>query len=548
MLFSQGKFALFIFADISTFGIESPVNVERLAVYLKGYADEQFVIEGFRKGFPLGVKRDFHLLYGKVKPRPSPLPLLSKLSDEVAKGRIIGPFSSKPFPDLFISPLYVIPKPNSDKYRMIFNLSHPVGGAVNDNIPELLRSVQYCSVQDVGQCMMSNYGDGVAWLAKVDLADAYRIVPIRREDWRFLGIYIEDEYYVDRMLPMGASSSCQLFSRISDSLVWMFYKHSPVQAHLFNYLDDFLFVADSQKNCERALSVFEELCEATGVPIAPHKTVRPVKRLVFLGIGIDAERMAMYIPTEKRDKMICKLNQFLSRKTPRVKEWQSLAGSLNHISQVIASARIYLSSIYESLSGILSQRQDKRRTISEEVAEDLRVWFSLLHTPPERPFRMLDSSTSCCPDVYTDASTSVGFGCMWGSSWFSGSWPYGKKCNIAVLELYPIYVVLTLLSLDFSDMAINIFTDNMAVTNILNKLYCKDKSLRKMMRKISEICMGRNIRIIARHISGELNVGADLLSRGLIEKFFQTYPTMNRVPVKIPQYLQPQNSSVISWK
>ena len=110
---------------------------------------------------------------------------------------------------------------------------------------------------------------------------------------------------------------------------------------------------------------------------------------------------------------------------------------------------------------------------------------------------MLDSSTSCCPDVYTDASTSVGFGCMWGSSWFSGSWPYGKKCNIAVLELYPIYVVLTLLSLDFSDMAINIFTDNMAVTNILNKLYCKDKSLRKMMRKISEICMGRNIRIIA---------------------------------------------------
>ena len=79
---------------------------------------------------------------------------------------------------------------------------------MNDNIPELLRSVQYCSVQDVGQCMMSNYGDGVAWLAKVDLADAYRIVPIRRKDWRFLGIYIEDEYYVDRMLPMGASSSC----------------------------------------------------------------------------------------------------------------------------------------------------------------------------------------------------------------------------------------------------------------------------------------------------------------------------------------------------
>ena len=160
---------------------------------------------------------------------------------------------------------------------------------------------------------------------------------------------------------------------------------------------------------------------------------------------------------------------------------------------------------------------------------------------------MLDSSTSCCPDVYTDASTSVGFGCMWGSSWFAGSWLHGKKCNIAVLELYPIYVVLTLLSWEFSDMAINIFTDNMAVTNSLNKLYCRDNSLRRMMRKISEICMGRNIRIIARHVSGELNVGADLLSRGLIKKFLQTHPSMNRVPVEITQYLQPHSSNMISW-
>ena len=74
---------MFVLADKSTFGIES--NVERLAVFLiKGYSDEHFVIDGFRHGFQHGVKRDFHLSCGKVKLRLSQLPLMSKLSDEVA--------------------------------------------------------------------------------------------------------------------------------------------------------------------------------------------------------------------------------------------------------------------------------------------------------------------------------------------------------------------------------------------------------------------------------------------------------------------------------
>ena len=85
------------------------MDVAKLAVYIKGYSDEQFIVDGFKNGFSLGVKSDYCLSYGRVKPRPSPLPLLTKLRDEVSKGRIIGPFVTKPIPDLFISPLYVIP-------------------------------------------------------------------------------------------------------------------------------------------------------------------------------------------------------------------------------------------------------------------------------------------------------------------------------------------------------------------------------------------------------------------------------------------------------
>ena len=515
---------------------------------MEGSTDKDFILNGFSCGFSLGIRRDYRLTYGKVRPRPSPLPLLTKLNDEVSKGRIIGPFCAEPIKDLFVSPLYVIPKPNSDKHRMIFNLSHPDGGSVNDNIPENLRSVQYCSVQDVGQCLLTKYGNSNGWLAKVDLADAYRIVPIRQEDWKFLGIFIEDEYYVDRMLPMGASSSCQIFNRISNSIRWIFSHHCPTPADMFNYLDDFLIISDSAEHCEAALAWFEKMCAYVGIPIAPHKTVRPTTSLVFLGIGIDSVNLAMFIPTEKRHKMRNKLQQFLLTKSPQVKKWQSLAGSLNHVSQVVVSGRIYLSSVYASLSGILSQSGNKRRNVNSEVKEDLKVWYSLLESPPTRQFKVFDSISSTHPDIYTDASTSVGYGCMYGTKWFAGLWAPGKKCNITVLELYPIFIALSMLQPEIRDTAINIYTDNHALVSVLNKLYCKDQALRKIMRPLAMLSLGRNIHIVARHVRGELNVGPDLLSRGMVSEFRQRFPHMDESPVRIPDHLLPENSDMIQWK
>lgn len=536
----------YIVVDISDYGIQSPVNNPELRQALQGYSEAEFIINGFEKGFPLGVKRDYVLKYQNPKPRPSPLPLLNKLRDEVAKGRIIGPFDGKPFNDLFISPLYVIPKPNSDKFRMIFNLSHPVSGSVNDNIPDCYRSVHYCSVQDVGQCILSKYGEH-GWMAKVDLADAYRIVPIQKTDWKFLGIFIEDQYYIDRMLPMGASSSCQLFMKISNSLRWMFYKQNLLQVDVFNYLDDFLFISNSQSHCEQALVAFENLCGRIGVPIAGHKTVRPTKSLVFLGIGIDATSLSLFIPADKKQVMFHKLKKFLSTRAPTVKAWQSLAGSLNHIAQVLVSGRIYLSSIYERLSGILAQQQNKRRTISSEVTEDLQIWFDLIRLGPPRPFKLFDSASSACADIYTDASTSVGYGGVWGTDWFFGPWPCGKKCNIAVLELYPIYIALSMVAEKFSDTAINIYTDNWALVSVLNRLYCKDRSLRIIMREIVQLCLRNNFHIIARHIRGEQNIGPDMLSRGKIGQFLQSFPLLKKAPTRIPSRLEPQNNDLIQW-
>ena len=74
---------------------------------------------------------------------------------------------------------------------------------------------------------------------------------------------------------------------------------------------------------------------------------------------------------------------------------------------------------------------------------------------------------------------------------------------------------------------------------MLNKLYCRDAGLRKLMRPIVERCFSSNIHLFATHIPGNLNKGPDLLSRGKETEFLACFPHMDQKPLDIPHRLGP---------
>ena len=67
----------------------------------------------------------------------------------------------------------------------------------------------YASVEDAAH-IMHHLGQG-ALLAKLDIKDAYRIVPIHPYDRRFLGIQWKNNVYVDCQLPFGLASAPAIF-------------------------------------------------------------------------------------------------------------------------------------------------------------------------------------------------------------------------------------------------------------------------------------------------------------------------------------------------
>ena len=143
---------------------------------------------GFEKGFELGHYKDPCNTGSKQKPIPEQMNvhLRDKLDLEISAGRIIGPFKKPPFVNFQVSPLNVKEKSIPGKFRMIHNLSYPHDGpSINDNIDSDRKSVNNTNVYQAIN-LLSGMKSG-AFMVKSDIKDAFRLIPIRKEDHSKLG-------------------------------------------------------------------------------------------------------------------------------------------------------------------------------------------------------------------------------------------------------------------------------------------------------------------------------------------------------------------------
>ena len=100
--------------------------------------------------------------------------------------------------------LGVVPK-KGNRWRMILHLSAAAGSSVNDHIPREPFSLLYSTTDDA-VCMLMTLGTG-ALMVKADLKSAFRMIPVRPQDWELLGMQWRDHFYHDTCLPFGLRSA-----------------------------------------------------------------------------------------------------------------------------------------------------------------------------------------------------------------------------------------------------------------------------------------------------------------------------------------------------
>ena len=105
---------------------------------------------GFHLVFDLVMKAHDLVQLPEIWSRPAehPVVLQEKIDKELRLGWIAGPFSTPPFPHYRCSPIGVVPKQAPGEFRLIHNLSSPLGNSVNKHIDPSNTSVSYTSFDD----------------------------------------------------------------------------------------------------------------------------------------------------------------------------------------------------------------------------------------------------------------------------------------------------------------------------------------------------------------------------------------------------------------
>ena len=509
---------------------------------MQGYPQPVFdlLIKGFTEGFRIHFTGTSSSRIPKnlLSAYEHPDIVQNKLNKELQENRLAGPFRSPPFAKFHVSPIGVVPKKAPGDFRLIHHLSYPRCNSVNDFIDKSERNVSYATIDDAIR-IIKRLGKGCA-MSKTDIKSAFRIIPVHPLDYHILGMHWEGNYYYDKALPMGCSSSCKIFETFSTSLEWIA-KNKLGIPHIIHILDDFLIIEPTIRECKASLDRFLTFCSQIGVPMAPEKTVGPSQVITFAGIELDTEKLEARLPIDKVIKCRTLLTTALGHNKMTLREIQSLIGVLNFACCVVKPGRAFLRRLINTTLGI--KRPHHLIRLNKDTKADIQLWLRFMDDfNGEALFSSDKWLTSVKLNLYTDASKSLGYGALLGRQWFYGEWPESWKAkNIATLELFPIVLALKMWHLKFKDQSIIFFSDNEAVVQVINRKTTKDKELLALLRELVLVCLQNNIMFRARHIAGHRNILADSLSRLQVEKFHSAAPHMVRIPEQVPKRLQPQN-------
>ena len=254
--------------------VDTPLRLGAWRRLLASHPDEAFVgyiLRGIEQGFRIGYSGNREQLraakHNMLSAGEHPEVVSKYLEEEWQMGRIglAGTLEEAKMLGIHCSPFGVIPKKSKPgKWRLIVDLSAPAGHSVNDGIEKELSSLHYISIDDVVACIIRLGKD--AMLAKIDVKQAYRIVPVNPSDRNLLGMLWEGRVFVDTRLPFGLRSTPLIFTALADVLQWVIERKGV--RFIFHYIDDFITVGTpGSVECATNMEKISQACQETGVTI-----------------------------------------------------------------------------------------------------------------------------------------------------------------------------------------------------------------------------------------------------------------------------------------
>ena len=400
-------------------------------------------------------------------------------------------------PGEFLSNIFLRPKPNGD-FRLILDLT---------------KFNEFVEYQHFKMFSLATARDLLlpgAFMASVDLRDAYYTVPICSDHCKFLRFIWRNQLFEFVCLPNGLAAAPRIFTRL---LKPVFAKLSEQGYVLFPYIDDSFVVADTVSECGQAVQHLCTLLKSLGFIVHEDKSILiPSTNLKFLGFILDSQNMLVHITTDKVDKF----RNFVHELGPpgsklKIRRVAVIIGLMTAYSPAVLYGAAHIKSLEISKNDALKKARgdfEKYMVIPNNAWEDIHWWLQNIDCSP-CPIRIGKADL----EVTTDASLQ-GWGAHTNTVATGGRWLQSEgDAHINVLELKA--VLLGLRSLVKTDgIHVHVKTDNLTtLAYIRNMGGSRSQQCNIVAKSIWNWAETKKIWLTVGYIPGRDNTLADEFSR-----------------------------------
>jgi hypothetical protein len=403
----------------------------------------------------------------------------------------------------FCSTFFLVPKKDTDKMRPVINLK-----GLNKFVK--CPTFKMHSAQSI--IRMIQKGN---WLASIDLKDAYFHVPVHPRHHKFLRFAFQGKTYQFKVLPFGLSTAPRVFTKVLAPVVGYLHQNG---VHLFPYLDDCLLVAKNPAILHQSIVFTIQTLQSLGFVVNFKKSQLSItQRLTFLGMEIDTQVSAVFLPRKKAENIAKVASLFLPVGTYRkARHYLKFLGLMASTLMMVPKSRLYMRPLQIYLNSIWDR---KKMTLDFIIMTPLRLvstiqwWSDLtnlltgLEYPPKKPSIV----------VTTDASK-LAWGAHCQNQTVQGLWnPHQKALHINLLELLAVWNALKAFHYLVRDQTVLIQTDNTSVLHYINNSGgTRSVLLCSTTWDMLQWCLTNSIQLRATHIPGKDNYLADKLSRHIV--------------------------------
>nr|VWP00840.1 Argininosuccinate lyase (ASAL) (EC (Arginosuccinase) [Ganoderma boninense] len=530
------------------FKIVTPIKIDIFESFLHDHPNPAFVhsvVKGLREGFwPFADGRPLEYPETWDETRPPLLDeraqqfLRDQRDEEIALDRYSHTFGTDLLPGMYSMPIHVVPKPHSNKLRLINNLSagkyslngmirpESIKGAVLDGLPALGAAFRKLRRDHPSE-------DLILW--KSDVSQAYRRMPMSPYWQIFQVVTVDGKRHIDHCNTFGGRASLRIWLAFYCLVAWIAVNKRGVSM-LVNYVDDsagiqlrklvewyFRYGMYIPRDQARLLRLWDDLGLAHDLPKQEHDL-----QLTWIGFMIDVQTSYATLPNDARLKLLAALEHFCGPSRGRrrtLAEFQSLAGYVNWALNVFPLLRPALSNLYHKIA----DKHERYATIhvNNAVRSELTWMADHIRTLPgicilsQSAWSPADLIPNSMQDEFAmvDAS-SIGLGLYfpWHHFGFFAPAPKNIPTNgiffpEALAICSAIHKLTIWRSIGRHITRIAILSDNTNAVGIFRSLRAEPVYNRILMSSI-DVLISNGTEHRVHHIPGKYNVTADALSRG----------------------------------